>query len=219
MPDDPTRELLRFYDQQLEAHGDTARGAGWPNERDRLTRFDVMLETARALVGGGRFRLVDLGCGTGELLRRARAVGLDDVDYTGVDRSRAAVDAASAKFPSAVFHCLDVGTASQAELRTAVDCDVLVSSGLFTLRRGLSQEEMTAFLRKVVRAVWPHVRVGMVFNVMSKHVDWEREDLFHVGFDEMAALLRPLVGRQIGFRADYGLYEYVTYARKAPFGP
>src|SRR5580692_8513689 len=36
--------LLQKYDDQLQHHGDTALGALWPNEEDRRTRFDVMLD-------------------------------------------------------------------------------------------------------------------------------------------------------------------------------
>jgi hypothetical protein len=52
----------------------------------------------------------------------------------------------------------------------------------------------------------------MAFNVMSKAVDWERDDLFHVSMDRLATLLHGLAGRRIVFRADYGLYEYTAYA-------
>ena len=55
------------------------------------------------------------------------------------------------------------------------------------------------------------VVVGVAFNVMSKLVDWERDDLFHWGFDEMAAAVGGRLSRHIRIRADYGLYEYTVY--------
>ncbi len=51
----------------------------------------------------------------------------------------------------------------------------------------------------------------MAFNVMSKHVDWEREDLFHLPFDTLAEFLKKELTRNFVFRNDYGLYEYTTY--------
>jgi len=46
---------------------------------------------------------------------------------------------------------------------------------------------------------------------MSKHVDWEREDLFHLPFDVLARFLTRMVTRNFVIRNDYGLYEYTTY--------
>jgi hypothetical protein len=46
---------------------------------------------------------------------------------------------------------------------------------------------------------------------MSHHVDWQRDDLFHLPFDTLAAFLRTEVSRHFLFRADYGLYEYTVY--------
>jgi hypothetical protein len=47
--------------------------------------------------------------------------------------------------------------------------------------------------------------------VMSKHVDWERDDLFHLPFDALGSFLREEVSRHFVIRHDYGLYEYTTY--------
>ena len=59
--------------------------------------------------------------------------------------------------------------------------------------------------------MYPLARRGIAFNVMSKHVDWERDDLFHLPFDVLAAFLRAEISRHYQFRADYGLYEYTAY--------
>jgi len=48
---------------------------------------------------------------------------------------------------------------------------------------------MEAMACDTLKSIWPSVKIGLGFNVMSKHVDWEREDLFHWGFDEVAAFL------------------------------
>jgi len=75
----------------------------------------------------------------------------------------------------------------------------------------MSLEEMDSYFRTLVRRVFRHVRIGMAFNVMSKQVEWEREDLFHLPFDELADFLTAEVSRHFVIRHDYGLYEYTTY--------
>jgi dTDP-4-amino-4,6-dideoxygalactose transaminase len=211
----PGDAILAYYRDCLARHGDTARGAAWPNEVDRRTRFDTILDMLLSASADERIALCDLGCGSGELLSHIRERGLTMIDYVGVDRSVEALALARQKLPGVPFHCLDPLSASSAEC-SALDCDFLVANGLFTVKHTLTQEQMWHFTGGMLARVWPHVRLGIVFNVMSKQVDWEREDLFHVSFDEMAAFLQKMAGRRIGFRADYGLYEYMAYALKPP---
>jgi dTDP-4-amino-4,6-dideoxygalactose transaminase len=205
----PDNILLRFFDRRLAERGDTPEGAYWPNQHDRLTRFDVMLDVIRCPPGTPTV-LCDLGCGTGELLGHIRRRGLRDITYIGIDRSTAALDLARAKFPDATFIALDVN-APDAVLEP-IACDYLVANGLFTAKFDLSQQQMWEFLIATIGRVWPQVRRGLAFNVMSKVVDWERDDLFHLPMDDAARLLHGLAGRHVRMRADYGLYEYTAYA-------
>ncbi|MEZ5287330.1 MAG: hypothetical protein R2712_21510 [Vicinamibacterales bacterium] len=91
-----------------------------------------------------------------------------------------------------------------------------MANGVFTGRHGVSHADMWRFLESVIRTVWPHVRRGLAFNVMSTVVDWTRDDLFHVPMDEVARLLHELAGRRVWMRADYGLYEYTAFATRGP---
>jgi SAM-dependent methyltransferase len=198
----------RHYDEVLARHGDTAQGAHWPNETKRRLRFDVMLDLMGTHYGEPGV-LCDFGCGTGELLAHLRRRGLDRLEYVGVDRSALALSYARQKFPAARFVEIDV-TAPDAPV-DALACDWLVCNGVFTVKWEVDEEQMWRFLGDALRCLWPRVRRGLAFNVMSKAVDWERDDLFHASKDRMAGLLHGIAGRRIAFRADYGLYEYTAY--------
>ncbi|MEO1925035.1 MAG: DegT/DnrJ/EryC1/StrS family aminotransferase, partial [Gammaproteobacteria bacterium] len=93
-------------------------------------------------------------------------------------------------------------------------CDYMLINGLFTVKHSLSDQEMWDFMTNIIISVWPFIRKGLAFNVMSKQVDWEREDLFHVSLDQIADFMHRLAGRNINFRADYGLHEFTVYAYK-----
>jgi len=203
--------LLQNYDRMLLSYGDTARGANWPNETDRCTRFDVMLDVIEA-APEAYIVLCDLGCGTGELLARIRKRGLCNVTYIGIDRSAVALSYARDKFPDATFIEMDVNS-SDADL-SRIACDYLVADGLFTVKWEMTHAQMWSFLKSTIRRVWPLVRRGIAFNVMSKIVDWERDDLFHLAMDDAARFLHELAGRRVRFRADYGLFEYTAFAHK-----
>lgn len=212
---DFSKALLDYYDQHLAAHGDSARGAAWPDEAGRLLRFRIGLDIVLEHAGTGPLTLCDLGCGTGELLRFIGDAGLGPrIRYVGIDRSEHAIRLARDKFPEATFHCVDLMACPAARVESLLDCDFVFANGLFTVKHTLDQADMWRFLRAMVGAAWPRVRRGIVFNVMSKTVDWERDDLFHVSYDELAVYLRRLGGHEIGFRAHRDLHELMAFAVK-----
>jgi dTDP-4-amino-4,6-dideoxygalactose transaminase len=215
MIDRPDDVILAHSNRALLQYGDTPQGANWPNEADRHTRFDVMLDVIAAQ-SKEPVVLCDLGCGTGELLSHIRERGLSHITYIGIDRSGIALAHARNKFPGITFLEIDINDPN-ADLGQ-LGCDYLVANGLFTVKWELSQEQMLSFLESSIKRVWPQVRRGLAFNVMSKIVDWERDDLFHVPMDDCARMLHALAGRRIRFRADYGLYEYTAYAFKTEVG-
>jgi hypothetical protein len=84
-------------------------------------------------------------------------------------------------------------------------------NGVFTEKRELSFDEMLAYFKQLLKAVFNKTGIGLAFNVMSKQVDWEREDLFHLALDNLADFLTRELSRSFIIRNDYGLYEYTTY--------
>lgn len=208
MSNRPEDLILAQYDTLLARFGDTAQGAHWPNEADRKTRFDVMLGVMQA--PNDAAVVCDLGCGTGELYGHIRARGLQRIDYIGADRSALALSFARSKYPQARFVEIDVNEPAAPVNELA--CDYVVCNGVFTVKWQLSDAQMWEFLENTLWRLWPVVRRGLAFNVISKAVDWERDDLFHASMDDMARLLHRIAGRRVVFRADYGLYEYTAYA-------
>lgn len=206
------REIAAHYERCLEEHGDSHRGVDWPDPADAETRYRVMLDLLRTprpgLVAGQEVSLLDFGCGASHLLDSLRASGLAGVRYTGLDISPKFVELSRRKHPEVEYLCLDV-LAGDTPLPTF---DYVVLNGVFTEKLALSHADMFAFMRALLTRVWKSTRRGIAFNVMSKHVDWERDDLFHVSFDEMAVFVKRDLTRHFSFRADYGLWEYTVYA-------
>lgn len=205
--------LARYYTSRLLAHGDTALGAGWPNEVDRLTRFEVMAGLAPR--GLAESSLCDVACGTGAFLAHLKSCGAEPADYLGIDICADAVARARAKFPRARFECRDLLAGPGPALSEPVD--YVVINGLFTVLAELDEADMWGFLDAMLARLWPSTRRGLAFNVMSDVVDWKRDDLFHVSMDRLASRLFALAGRRVVFRNDYDLYEYTVYVYRSPF--
>lgn len=200
-------DIVAHYESCLERHGDTHLGVDWPKAEDAETRYGVMLGVVREPAGGEAVSLLDFGCGAAHLYEHMRRRGVRGVEYAGLDLSEKFVALARRKFPERPFYVADLLVDDSG----VPGFDYVVMNGVFTEKRGLSYEEMLDYFTRLLGRAWGKAGRGLAFNVMSKHVDWEREDLFHLPFDTLAALLRREFTRNFVVRNDYGLYEYTTY--------
>jgi len=203
----PYAALVRFSESFLERHGDSYLGVGWTKrQEDADARYRVMLE----LLAGERGRpvtLLDFGCGASHLYEHMKAHQRVDIAYSGLDLSRQFLALSRRKFPHLTYYDLDI----LEDDRGLPMFDYIVMNGVFTVKCNLSFEAMLEYFQCLVRGAFAKARKGIAFNVMSKQVDWEREDLFHLPFEMLASFLAREVSRHFVVRHDYGLYEYTTY--------
>jgi Methyltransferase domain len=199
-------EIIEHYETCLEKHGDSYLGVDWPKPHDAETRYRVMLELIRKPFPRG-VSLLDFGCGTSLLYEHILANRITGIDYTGLDLSAKFLKLASNKFPKNHYICADI--LEQPEVVPTFD--YVVMNGVFTEKRGLTFNEMLVYFERTLAAVFAKAQCGIAFNVMSKHVDWERTDLFHLPFDTLATYLTKSLTRNFLIRNDYGLFEYTTY--------
>ena len=202
-------EIVQHYEACLRRHGDTHLGVDWPNEKDTCLRHQVMLDVIRES-SNTPVSLLDFGCGTSHLYEYMQQGAYPQVQYIGLDISPEYVQVSQAKYPHIAYYCLDV-LANGAEIP---EVDYLIMNGVFTEKRGLAFEDMWTYFQEMLMAVFPHVERGMAFNVMSKHVDWEHDELFHLPMDLLADFLKQKISRHWLFRQEYGLYEYTVYVYK-----
>src|SRR4029079_19674097 len=191
--------------------GDSHLGVDWPNAADAETRYRVMLDVIRQ-PDDDPITLMDFGCGAAHRNEYLRRHGRNEIRYLGVDASQRFVELSRSKFPNADFYCADI-----LKDKTALpEVDYVVMNGVLTEKRGLSFDEMREYMFKLLERVFPLARMGLAFNVMSQHVDWHTDDLFHRPYDLLAAFLKANLSRHFAFRADYGLYEYTVYVYREP---
>lgn len=151
--------------------------------------------------------LLDFGCGASHLNEYITKERLAHIRYSGLDLSEKFVRLSQSKFPGNQYFCLDMLN----DESSLPNFDYIILNGVFTEKREMSYDEMLSYFKTLVARVFEHATIGIAFNVMSKHVDWEREDLFHLPFDTLAEFLAKNLSRNFIFRNDYGLYEYTTY--------
>ncbi|AGH49783.1 MULTISPECIES: methyltransferase domain-containing protein [Sphingomonadales] len=139
---------------------------------------------ARGLRGRDRFRLLDVGFGEGDMLRRiARWAARRGIaaDLVGVDLNPNSAPAARAATPAGIGAAIDYRTGDYADLAGA-GFDFIVSS--------LVAHHMTdAQLRAFLRFMEAEARAGWLVNDLHRH------GFAHAGFPLLAALMRwhPIV--------------------------
>ena len=199
--------------------GDSALGMGWPNIADAVRRYEVMLDVIpdrRALAHP--VRVLDLGCGCGHLyehLQKHSATSIEykgPIEYTGIDLSEQFIQRCVEKYPQADFRQMDI--LQTPELLESFD--YIIINGIFTSRCSMSFERMWSFVQAMLKLAFSRARHGLAFNAMSKQVDWEREDLFHLPLDTLASFCCHNLSRHFVIRNDYGLYEFAAYVYQQP---
>ena len=68
--------------------------------------------------------------------------------------------------------------------------DYVVLNGILTEKVDLTFDAMWEYSQQLLLKAFSHARIGMAVNFMSKQVDWERDDLFHLPFDLLASFLK-----------------------------
>jgi cyclopropane fatty-acyl-phospholipid synthase-like methyltransferase len=204
-------KIVEHYEKCLETYGDSDLGVDWTRPEQVKIRHRVMLEAIRQAPGGA-YTLLDLGCGCAHLYEYIVSNGISDIAYSGLDISEKYISVSRSKFPHIKFYQADILVDKDA----IPEFDYIIMNGVFNEKRELTFDEMFAYFRSMIRAAFSKSKTGIAFNVMTKYVDWEREDLFHLPFNLLAEFLSTEVSRHFLIRHDYGLFEYSVYVYKEP---
>lgn len=202
-------KIVEHYENCFKEHGDNHKGVDWPNLSDLERRYEVMLQVVKQ--DEAATTLLDLGCGTAMLYDYMNTHNWNEkIRYAGADLGQSFVSHCQQKYPALDFYCVDI----IAEPEVLPNFDYIVMNGVFTEKRELSFEDMFAYFKNMLTKVFEKTNKGIAFNVMSKAVDWERDDLFHLSADLLIDFMTKELSRNFVIRNDYGLYEYTTYLYK-----
>lgn len=198
--------IIKHYNSCFEKHGDSHLGVDWPNYDDAQVRYEVMLDIIKTK---GQTSLLDFGSGLCHLYEFLSKNKNYNIDYSALDINPNFIYECKKKHPGISFYTKDILLDDDIP-----NFDYIICNGTFTEKQNLSHEEMFEYVSECLVKLWEKTNVGISFNVMSKLVDWERQDLFHVSFDEITFFLKTKLSKNFIIRNDYGLYEYTIYVYK-----
>ncbi len=196
-PEDRERIVAR-YDARIGRLGAGIEGLASGTEARRALRFDTLLEIG---VRSGD-RVLDLGCGFGDLLGHCHQRGLD-VDYVGMDINPSILTVAAERWPTASFVRGDgLGLGPD-------DYDWVLSTSTFNLR--LQHQDNYAAVAEVLASAQGAARRGVAIDFMSSYADFYADpEVLHYEPERIFGIARQLTKR-VCLRHDYPLFEFCVY--------
>ncbi len=198
------RKIVKFYEDSLREHGDTAEGMHWKDKSSQALRF-AMLTQFKFSPG---CTLLDVGCGMGhlyEFLEKKKQAQY--LTYYGIDITKKMAHGAKKKYPHLSFGAHDIFALNYMEF------DFIVCSGAFNTLLGHDRTEWANHCKKTIARMFEICKVGIAFNMLSSYNDFEEPDYYYVDPMEYFALAKTM-SRSVTLRHDYPLFEWTMYIYK-----
>lgn len=213
---DTNRRLAQHYGALLKQHGDSPLAAQWsadPGVQHR--RFEALGHIGIPLEG----KILDFGCGLGDLLPYLRMHRGFTGSYVGYDLSEDVVAHARRKHQAdqgARFEARDIFVSPPTE-----DFDLVWICGTFNIKCADSD----TYIRDVLRILFARALSGMTFSLMSTYVDFFAPDLHYADPEAMFRFCKEELSPCVTLRHDYMLkpgvvpYEFVIHVHRVPVAP
>ena len=147
----PRVDNEQFYAASIKRHGISAQGVQWRSTENQQKRFGQIASLIRA--GEGTVRIVDAGCGFGDLYRFLLPLLGRRMEYVGVDSYEAMVQISRARTQGEIYH-------KNVLYDSLPRGDYYVCSGALNI---LTPSESDRFIRRCFEAS----RKGFVFNFLE----------------------------------------------------
>jgi SAM-dependent methyltransferase len=204
--------LSKHYGELVKRHGDAPESAQYADRETQEKRMAVLCEIGVAKDS----KVLDFGCGTGQLLSfLQRSIGYDG-EYVGYDISAEAIELARSAHPDGRFEVRNI-----LEQPAEETFDYVLVSGVFN---NLISDNRS-FFEAISRRLIAQANVGYAFNMLSRFVDYFDEALYYEyplhAFRFCKEQLSPLVT----LRHDYAVrpgsipFEFSIYVHRTDEAP
>ena len=121
-------------------YGDTCKGLDWPNYKDMILRYQIMIDINQ-YYKLNKFSILDFGAGTGNLYNYVKNISNYEIEYSALDISPFFVIVLK-KYDNINVYNIDI---IKDNIEYLPIFDYIVLNGVFTEKRTLSEDEMWDF--------------------------------------------------------------------------
>ncbi|MCA9025235.1 MAG: class I SAM-dependent methyltransferase [Planctomycetaceae bacterium] len=197
-------ETVQRYTDRYETFGYSPMTLGWNKGRQHI-RFEA-LTSLFPLKGK---RILDIGCGFGDLNTLLVDTCGDDYQYLGIDLVPSLVAEAKVRWQRPNVEFL-VGDFLKTDFK--VPFDIAIASGIFNHR--LSAGDNYEVIHATIARTFSLVKDGLAFDFLSDQVDFTHAHTFH---SAPSRLLQMAYGfsRKVVLRNDYLPFEFAIFVSHA----
>ena len=197
------KRISELYGARLKEDLPDYKVAGWGSRESQYLRFEVLAEINK-LAG---MKILDVGCGLGELYYFFKNNQIRIDSYKGIDISEECINEARNRIGvtnQVSFDCINIEKIDGENLY-----DYVFLSGALNLRI----EDNLLFAKNAISKMYSLCKKGVACNFLSTRVDYTLEKDYHYSPEEVLSFCKEISNRVI-LRQDYPLYEFTVYIYK-----
>ncbi len=203
------KDLIDYYESNLNSFGPGAMGVGWKNEVAQQIRFDQL---ARIIGENSNFSINDLGCGVGDFYGYLAERPYGNFQYNGYDVLESMLALAKDKYTVAKYtNWLKIDNGH--DLHTA---DYTVASGIFNLKYNIEGSKWTQYIIETLGHINEKSERGFAFNMLTMYSDKEfmKDHLFYSDPLFYFDLCKKKFSKNVALLHDYYEYDFTILVRK-----
>ena len=203
-------KVYNIYRNLYLKHGDNPASVKARTAKQQEMRFKHLIDCAEITSSDS---ILDVGSGLGNFLTYIRKKKLQ-CNYTGIDFYEDFINISKKKYSkdkNSKFIKFDI-----CNKKINKKYDWVVLSGTFNDRHKNSKSEMIKILKKMFKAS----KKGIIFNSLSKYVDYEEKSLFYSYPDKIFNFCVKNLSKYVVLKTDYQLkkgvipFEYTMCVKK-----
>lgn len=202
------KDINKFYLDNLQQFGSTAKGVGWKNDEAQRVRFDQLF---KLITTKETFSINDLGCGVADFVDYLSDEKVDFV-YHGYDLMQEMIDRARVRYLDNKLVRFQT-ISNPTEMSQA---DYTIASGIFNIRFASSDEVWLDRILDTISIMDNKSTQGFAFNVLSIYSDPEfrKSELFYADPLHLFDFCKRNFSRNVALLHDYGQYDFTIIVRK-----
>lgn len=191
---------IQRYNERLAAYGPTEKALGWGDKGRSRVRFEVLLSRWSL----DNSRILDFGCGFGDLYGYMCTKGIRGFSYLGVDINPSLIAIARDRYPRAEFLVADCTSDIP-----GAPFHYILSSGVFNFKL----EDNRAFIAEMFSRFNALAQRGYAANFLSNRVQYKLEHTYHADPAEILNMAYQ-ASNNVVLRNDYMPYEFTVFVTK-----